>query len=103
MKRLIGLFSAAIIISSLAIAPAFAQMKGGGMPMGDITERHQMMQDVMGMMKETMMILKDLNHTPTAEQKGKLDEMIKRMDGFMKKHEEMMKHKEEKMEKKGEY
>ena len=92
MKRLAGLLFAVIIASSLSIAPAFAEMK----------EHQAMYQDAMGMLKETMMILKDLNHTPSADQKKKLDEMIMKMDGMMKKHQEMMKQKEERMEQKKE-
>ncbi|HLA05682.1 MAG TPA: hypothetical protein VJZ16_06855 [Syntrophales bacterium] len=43
-----------------------------------------------------------MNHTPSAEQKKKLEEMITKIDGIMKKHKEM-KHREERMEKKGGY
>lgn len=95
MKRFAVLLFAAIIASSIAIAPAFADMKGGMMK-----EHQAMYQDVMGMMMETMGILKDLNHTPTAEQKKRLEEMMMKMDGMMKKHEEMMKKKEEMMKEK---
>lgn len=103
MKRFTGLFIVAIIASTLTIPSASAKMGGKkGVMMNNMTEHHQMMQDMMGMMKETMAVLKDLNHSPTAEQKTRLDEMINKMDGFMKKHEEMMKEKQEKMEKKQE-
>lgn len=103
MKRFAGLLFAVIIASSIAIAPAFAEMKGGMMGGGMMMkEHHDMLNGMMGMMKETMGILKDLNHTPTADQKKKLEEMMKKMDDMVKKHDEMMKQKEERMEQKKE-
>ncbi len=61
------------------------------MMQGDMQEHHKMMTDMMGMIKDTMGIVKDLNHKPTAEQKEKLSDMIDNMEGIMKMHEEKMK------------
>jgi len=48
MKRLAGLIFAAIIASSIAIAPAFAEMKGGMMGGGMMMkEHHDMLNDMM--------------------------------------------------------
>lgn len=62
-----------------------------GMMMENMKDHHKMMSDMMGMFKETMGIVKGLNHTPTAAQKKRLAEMMDSMDGMMKKHDEMMK------------
>ncbi len=60
---------------------------GGGMEM--MQARHQMMNDMMGMLKETMSILKGLNHKPSAGEKEKLGDMIASMDKMIAHHDEM--------------
>lgn len=80
---------------------------GGGMEM--MKARQQMMTDMMGMLKETMAILKGINHKPSAAEREKLDAMIGRMDKMIAQHEEMhekmhkkmKEHMEMRMEKKG--
>ena len=70
------------------------KMMGGYGRMADpkvIAERHDMMQDSLKALRDTMVILKDLNHKPAPEQKKKLDEMIKRMNEIIERHEAMMK------------
>lgn len=80
---------------------------GGGMEM--MKARQQMMTDMMGMLRDTMAILKDLNHKPSSAEREKLAGMIQRMDEMMAQHEEMhekmrkkmKEHMEMRMEKKG--
>lgn len=80
---------------------------GGGMEM--MKARQEMMTDMMGMLKETMTILKNLNHKPSAAEKEKLADMIGRMDEIIASHDEMhekmhkkmKEHMEMRMEKKG--
>lgn len=50
-----------------------------------IMEHTSMMHDNMVMMKEVMGILRDLNHTPTPEQKKRLTVMMGNMDKMMNK------------------
>ncbi len=110
-----GLIAAAVLAATLASAPLLAQDGMNPMPMDHSTmggpaepgkygemmmKRQKTTEEMMGMMKETMTILRDLKHTPTAEQKEKLNDMIKRMDGMMKEHEETMKKMKEGWEKK---
>lgn len=66
-------------------------MMGGGMMMGGpMMQSHQLMQEAMGMLKETMSITKDISNKPTAAQKARLEAMTKRMDEIMKQHDQMM-------------
>ena len=60
---------------------------GGGMEM--MKARQQMMTDMMVMLKETMSILKGLNHKPSAGEKEKLGDMIASMDKMIAHHDEM--------------
>ena len=52
-------------------------------------ERHEMSQDMMTMLRETMEIVRNLDDKPSAGEKEKLSKMIERMDGMMKRHDEM--------------
>lgn len=47
--------------------------------------------DMMRMLKETMEIVRDLNHKPSAKDKERLNEMIERLDKSIAKHKEMKK------------
>ncbi|MBI5599778.1 MAG: hypothetical protein HY890_08610 [Deltaproteobacteria bacterium] len=109
--KILTFFTGALMIFSIALAPALAGEKGdmGGMMMGDdmkgphredMIEHHRMTQDALRMLRETMVILRDLSHKPTAEERKKLDGMISRLDDMVKKHEEMMKRKKEMWEEK---
>ena len=71
-------------------------MKGHGGGMEMMKARHEMMNGMMSMMKETMFIVKNLNHKPSPAEREKLAGMIKRMDEMMAQHDEM----HEKMRKK---
>lgn len=102
------------IIAVLALAVTMmmatdAVARGGdkmdnGMMHDKMVGHHEMTTEVMGMFKETLVILKDMNHTPTAAQKKRLEEMITRMDEVIKTHEERMKNacdwKQKKMDRK---
>ncbi len=104
MARIPGYLLMALLAFSLMVAPAAAGEKGMmGNPCGmmggkgekhmmmskGMKKHHKMMNEVMGMMKESMVILKDFSHKPTSAQKQKLEEMISRMDEIMAKHEAM--------------
>lgn len=73
-----------------APTPPPGGMMGRG-PGQMMMENQKMMQEGLTMLRDTMQIVKDLNTAPTADQKAKLDSMIKRMDEMIKRHEEMIK------------
>lgn len=81
-KMVIVIFMAFFV---LLTPDADSKMGGPGMHEG------QYMHEVMGMLKETMGILKGLNHKPTADEKKRLGEMINKLDGLTSKHNKMMK------------
>jgi hypothetical protein len=97
MKALI--ISLAIAALAAVSAPALANEgmggmggPGTGMPDHASMERHRAMsQEMLGMFKDVMVILKDLNHKPSPDQTQRLDAMIKRMDEIIKEHEAMKK------------
>ncbi len=88
--KIVTLFPAALL--GLALSTGYA-IAGSDEHSSDykmmMQERHQMMNDMMSMMKTTMGILRDLNHTPSAEQKKQLSEMMAKMDQMMSRHDEM--------------
>jgi hypothetical protein len=110
--RKAGLIAASLLAATLASSPLLAQDQettnpaptdhstmGGAAEPGkyrDMMKRHE---ELMGMLKDTMTILRNLKHSPTADQKKKLDAMIARMDEMMKEHEHMMKKMKEEWEK----
>ncbi|MEK6747880.1 MAG: hypothetical protein AABY83_01580 [Pseudomonadota bacterium] len=63
---------------SLAVLPAMADDKMDGKKK-EYYQRHMRMQQ---MLKETMGIIANLNHTPSAEDKKKLEAMMKELDGM---------------------
>jgi len=114
MQKSTWFFASAFLAASLIVSPVLveeralasdygeetpapappAKTTGGSGKMTDpkmMTERHNMMADSLKALRDTMVILKDLKHVPTAEQQKKLDELIKRMDENIVRHEEMMK------------
>lgn len=67
---------------------------GGECPMcpmgsGKHTMHHEKMGGLMEMLKETMDIVKNLSHVPSAAQKQKLTEMMGRLDEMIKAHDAM--------------
>jgi len=48
-----------------------------------MTERHKMVRSMMAMNREMMVILKDLNHRPSAADREKLGNMIKDIDDMI--------------------
>ncbi|MFQ5470315.1 MAG: hypothetical protein ACE5EH_08410 [Gammaproteobacteria bacterium] len=52
-------------------------------------ERHRMHNEMLVMVKATMVILKDLNHKPSPAQREKLGKMINRIDEMMTRQKEM--------------
>ena len=63
---------------------ADSRMGGPGMQKG------QCMQEVMSMLKETMGILKDLNHKPSSEEKKQLGDMVNKLDDLINQHNQML-------------
>ncbi len=71
--------------------------RAGGM--GMMKARQQMAIETMAMLRQTMSILQDLNHKPSAEDKELLGKMVGRLDTMMSDSHEMGKKMEERMEK----
>ena len=61
--------------------PALADDKLGDATKMDYYKRHQR---TMEMLKETMSIVANMNHTPSAAEKQKLEGMVKELDEMMK-------------------
>ncbi len=51
-------------------------------------EHHRMMSDLMEIMRDTMAIVKNLDHRPTPVEKKRLGAMADKLDRMMKKHKE---------------
>lgn len=84
----------ASLIGTLIAAPAFAAKdKESDGHMANYKEhfqqRQQMHMDMMQMMIDTMTILRDINHQPSAEEKKHLSDMIKQMNEMMANHKKM--------------
>jgi len=58
-------------------------------------DRQQMTQDVLGMMKETMGIIRNLDQKPTGKEKQRLEEMMAKLEKIMKKEKEMAQHQDD--------
>ncbi len=89
-----GLLLSSALVGALIITPAFASshndMKDKKKDYKEhYMKRHQMNMDMMQMLSETMTILSNLNHMPSAKEKERLNEMIKQLNEMMKTHEEM--------------
>lgn len=106
----IGLAGAALLF---AVTPSYAADSGphGGQMMGGKMSDDKMMDsghegpnkpmhEIMGMVREMMVMMKEMNHQLTPEQKTKLDGMIVRFDDLVKEHEEYMQKMKERHEKK---
>lgn len=52
-------------------------------------EHHEAMTEIKGMLKDVMVVLKDLNHQPSAADRQKLSSNIARLDDIIKKEKEM--------------
>jgi len=75
------------------------KMMDGKMDSSDM-KHYKPMQEVLGMVREMMVMMKGMNHQPTPEQSAKLDTMITRLDEIIKEHEDMMKKRQEWRDKK---
>jgi len=73
------------------------QKMGQGSGMEMMKARQQMMTGMMETLRETMSILKDLNHQPSDEERKKLGEMITRIDTMISRQQEMQEKMREKM------
>ncbi len=109
MKK-INMFIMALVAASLLSLsiPAMADSKGAGNPCAKnpcamnpcaekmkkhdhYKEHHAMKLEMMEMLRETMTIIKDLNHKPTDAEKKKLGDMIERLTEMEKKCKERKK------------
>ncbi len=92
MKTITALLSTGLI-SALFVSPVFAGKSDDNGKRGHYKEhymqRHQMNMDMMKMLSETMSILRDLNHKPSAEEKARLSDMISQINEMAVKHKEM--------------
>lgn len=96
--KLIRIVTAGIIGAALVGGVAVASPEGEGheqrsdkreMYMKMAQERHEMSQDMMKMLRETMEIVRNLDHKASAGEKEKLGKMIGRIDEMLQKHEDM--------------
>ncbi len=102
MKKITTILTTIGLLGAIVFGPAFAGKNDNNDMRKNYQEhykqRHQMNIDMMQMLSETMTILRDINHKPSAEEKARLGDMIKQLDGMMAKHKEMggmmMKHKD---------
>lgn len=93
------IFTVFALAGALAAGNAFAADTAGAtgeatkdhktMWRGMMKEHQQTMMEVKGMLKDVMVILKDLNHQPSAADRQKLTDNIARLDEIMKKEKEM--------------
>ena len=76
----------ALVLVAAPVAYAESDHHGGdykghkGGKGGKMAAHHESIRQMMGMVRETMEIVRDLNHKPSAEDKKKLSAMIDRMD-----------------------
>ncbi len=86
------------LIGALLAVPAFADKdkeksgEGSGHTANHkehFQQRQQMHMDMMKMMADTMTILRDLNHQPSADEKKRLTDMINRMNEMLAQHKTM--------------
>lgn len=80
------------VITTLLAAPALASRDKDDDRMRyreHIQQRQQMHMEMMQMMTETMTILRDLNHMPSAAEKKRLGDMIRQMNEMMAKQKDM--------------
>jgi hypothetical protein len=89
------LIIAALFMFSLGAVPAATgqmgpgKMGGGMMSPETRMKHHEAMGEFMEMVKETMDMVKNISHVPSAAQKKRLTEMINRMDEIIKNHKEI--------------
>jgi hypothetical protein len=65
---------------------------GGEDRSGTMAERQyqSVTEELMGMLKETMSIIRNLDHAPTAEEKRQLAEMMSRLDAMLRQQQQVM-------------
>jgi len=86
------IFLCAGLISTLLISPVFASNNDDDKLKNyqeHYKQRHQMNMDMMQMLSETMTILRDINHKPSATEKTRLGDMIKQLEQMMAEHKMM--------------
>jgi len=99
-------FMCAGLISALLTSPVFAGKSSDdtndrqGSYKKHYAQRHQMNTDMMQILSETMTILRDINHQPSAEEKARLSDMIKQLDKIMATQKKMGEKAMQRMDKK---
>ena len=88
MKRRAVLLGLLIVFSSWLSPPLWAEDNKTAKP---VTEQqyHNVTEELMIMLKETMGILRNLDHAPTAEEKKHLMKMMARLDDMLKQQQTM--------------
>jgi len=79
---------AILAVTLIAARPSLAVEEMGhdiSMSKEDKELQYKNIQELASMMKEVMVILRDLNHYPGDQQKKRLDEMIRKTDEISKK------------------
>lgn len=76
---------------ALTLPTAFAS-PDQGMHKKRYLKHHQMNMDMMQILTETMSIVRNMNHKPSATDKEQLDKMIKQLNKMMNNHKEMGQH-----------
>lgn len=80
--------SLVVVLSCLPSTPLWAE--GGKAADPETIQQQSVTEELMIMLKETMGILSNLDHTPTAEEKRHLAEMMNRLDTMLKQQQAMM-------------
>ena len=90
MKKITTIFTAGLL-SIAMLSPAIASDDDEKRTpyQEHYKQRHQMNIDMMQMLSETMTILRDINHQPSAAEKARLSDMIKQLDEMMVAHKKM--------------
>lgn len=87
------IFLCAGLISTLFVSPIIASDNGDDDKRKNYQEhykqRHQMNMDMMQMLSETMIILRNINHKPSDAEKARLDDMTKQLEQMMAEHKMM--------------
>lgn len=84
-----------LLLSTFLLTPAFADKNGhdeGYRHHGKkkwMMHHHKQMDEINGMLRDVMVILRDLNHKPSAAERNQLNNMIHRMDEIMEERKHM--------------
>ncbi|RMH22655.1 MAG: hypothetical protein D6698_00845 [Gammaproteobacteria bacterium] len=86
-----------LLLGSLMTAPAFAHSDGDGKGYSHhgkkkwMKRHYKEMEEINGMLRDVMVILRDLNHKPSPAERKQLNNMINRLDEIMEERKRMHK------------